>query len=613
MGRRKGSLLLFILLFSLSISVYGAKLSNVVEVACRRNPNLKMCTAGQDPEDQAHAAAPAMPRQNETVETSESLDEPPRSLHQQPSKLSRSQYLHLRALAAQIAKVPGNPFVEQVRKDEDLVEFAEEDDDDRSFVNNQHRGGGSFVRSIDNSDSGTRVQEYCGKYQENYKYYCHSSIERNARVRETLYKFCPSYESNCPDKAREVADDSRPPAPGEPNNPFGAGSTRSTQSQQPESGGGGEAGFPDVQALPKHLGVPCTPDCDIRVHRHCTPECKCDFLYPLVQKFCNPPPLPLFLSTCRLWYNGCPKYERYHYASQFIYSKAEKGKVVSGTVRPANGAPPPVGGFGGAGPGFGGFGGALAALAKAKARGSTSQAEKFEPRTSSRADRHRPRQDPFDDYQPRSSGSRKENQRSRAKGASFRNENYRQDEGDLSAWSPQDQPGGSGSRKEDHRPRAKGALFRDENYRQDEGDLSAGSPQDRTSEQPKSRPRALQGNFPVVPDDAAFQARGAGVPSGFHQFDGLTDSQGVLHRPRSRSPFTKPGLWEPNPDNPHNRDHANKWYYHPDSVTADWLNGQVNWGRHWAVPAAGVGGTDGYSTLHFPTIGTFFNIADDYD
>ncbi|KHJ97301.1 hypothetical protein OESDEN_02723, partial [Oesophagostomum dentatum] len=72
-------------------------------------------------------------------------------------------------------------------------------------------------------------------------------------------------------------------------------------------------------------------------------------------------------------------------------------------------------------------------------------------------------------------------------------------------------------------------------------------------------------------------------------------------------------LWEPNPDNPHNRDHANKWYYHPQSVNVDWLNGQLAWGAHWAVPAALVGGTDGFSAVHFPTVGNFFNIPDDYD
>ncbi|KAK6027121.1 hypothetical protein OSTOST_06853 [Ostertagia ostertagi] len=138
-----------------------------------------------------------------------------------------------------------------------------------------------------------------------------------------------------------------------------------------------------------------------------------------------------------------------------------------------------------------------------------------------------------------------------------------------------------------------------------------GGNQDRggNSEQ---RPRAQQAAIvPVVPSDAVLEAENT-----FKRFDGFTDSAGVLRRPRSRSPFSKPGLWEPNPDNPHNRDHANKYFYAPRSVSADWLNGQVrqSHGRaHWAVPAAQVGGTDGFSTVHFPTIGSFLNIPDDYD
>lgn len=101
--------------------------------------------------------------------------------------------------------------------------------------------------------------------------------------------------------------------------------------------------------------------------------------------------------------------------------------------------------------------------------------------------------------------------------------------------------------------------------------------------------------------------------SSVHDFDQFSNSRGQVLRARSRSPFSKPGLWEPNPDDPHNRDHANKWYYRPESVGVDWLSGQIQWGAHWAVPAAGVGGTDGFSAVHFPTIGNFFNIADDYD
>lgn len=111
---------------------------------------------------------------------------------------------------------------------------------------------------------------------------------------------------------------------------------------------------------------------------------------------------------------------------------------------------------------------------------------------------------------------------------------------------------------------------------------------------------------PIVPSDSVFS-------NAISQYGAFTDSGGVLHRPRSRSPFTKPGLWEANPDNPHNRDHANKYWYRPESVNIDWLSGQLAWGAHYAVPAAGVGGTDGFSTVHFPTIGTFLNIPDDYD
>ncbi|CAJ0939912.1 unnamed protein product, partial [Mesorhabditis belari] len=121
-------------------------------------------------------------------------------------------------------------------------------------------------------------------------------------------------------------------------------------------------------------------------------------------------------------------------------------------------------------------------------------------------------------------------------------------------------------------------------------------------------PKAHQGQIPIIPSDAAY-----GSGDAFKDFDQFTDSRGLAHRPRSRSPWSKPGLWEPNPDDPHNRDHANKFYYQPTSVTADWVNGQLAWNGHWAVPAAGVGGSNGYSVAHFPSLGHFLNIPDDYD
>ena len=73
------------------------------------------------------------------------------------------------------------------------------------------------------------------------------------------------------------------------------------------------------------------------------------------------------------------------------------------------------------------------------------------------------------------------------------------------------------------------------------------------------------------------------------------------------------GLWEANPADPHSRDQANKFYYQPNSVQVDWDHGQTAWGSHWAVPAAGVGGTDNFKGVQFPSFGKFLGIEDDYD
>uniref|UniRef100_A0A0K0DJJ8 Transmembrane protein n=1 Tax=Angiostrongylus cantonensis TaxID=6313 RepID=A0A0K0DJJ8_ANGCA len=243
----------------------------------------------------------------------------------------------------------------------------------------------------------------------------------------------------------------------------------------------------------------------------------------ILSKFC-----PTYKKVCpnkqiTLWYNGCPKYAQYHYASQYIYSKAEKGKTIPGLATNTN-------------------------------------------------------------------------------------------QYNIPIVPPSGATAGVPTSKKLHSDEAINSLTSDlTNTYRDPASVLSRAHQVRT--------------FPVVPSDSAFGAADSfKVKLSFLQkttievskitvvkFDGLTDSAGVLHRPRSRSPFTKPGLWEPNPDNPHNRDHSNKFYYYPSSVSADWLNGQIAWGAHWAVPASGVGGTDGFSTLHFPTIGTFLNIPDDYD
>ncbi|TKR82373.1 hypothetical protein L596_016110 [Steinernema carpocapsae] len=198
------------------------------------------------------------------------------------------------------------------------------------------------------------VTEYCKKYRKHNSYFCQKAMLSKAS--DNLKQFCDSYTSNCGDFLATAAGS----AGGEeetPSFPSGGSSGGSDEAAPgnpfeglPGVGGGGGGGKSGTSTIfekfqsqgPKPLienkelerlkkKRPCTADCDPRIWKHCTHDCKCDHDYPYVQKFCNPPPLPMFLMTCRLWYALCPKYEAYHYASQFIYSKAEKGKVLPGT------------------------------------------------------------------------------------------------------------------------------------------------------------------------------------------------------------------------------------------------------------------------------------------
>ncbi|KAK0406555.1 hypothetical protein QR680_018644 [Steinernema hermaphroditum] len=187
------------------------------------------------------------------------------------------------------------------------------------------------------------VTLYCRKYRKHSSYYCQKQLL--ARASDNLIQFCESYSSNCKDYLATAASSTG-------DEDFFGAEVRTTPapsggggifSQFQKPGGSGADIFSRFQKRgPKPLAEdkalellkkkrPCTADCDQRIWKHCTHDCKCDHDYPYVQRFCNPPPLPMFLMTCRLWYALCPKYEIYHYASQFIYSKAEKGKVLPGT------------------------------------------------------------------------------------------------------------------------------------------------------------------------------------------------------------------------------------------------------------------------------------------
>ncbi|VDO22056.1 unnamed protein product [Haemonchus placei] len=345
------------------------------------------------------------------------------------------------------------------------------------------------------------VEAYCNEYEEHFAFYCigESNDNNNDEKAKVISKFCPTYKKACPNKSitktasideaftRKVS--------------IKAPEEESDESDEITSSEEEDLERRDAMLEEIKRRIPCTPFCDEKVYPHCTQECKCDYSYPSVQNFCNPPPLPFFLNVCRLWYYMCPKYERYHYASQYIYSKAEKGKHVPG------------------------------------------------PRTTN--------PNPFN------------------------------------IPSPPGHPhiGPEGPESEGEEARAEGTRNRAINSQTAEPMTSAKDRWTAASFDPTNRS-----------GDDTFQAISA-----------LSDRYGIHHRARSRSPFTKPGLWEPNPDNPHNRDHANKWFYKPYSTTADWLNGEVASGGHWAVPAAGVGGTNFYEGVFFPSLGTFLNINDDYD
>ncbi|KAF1763661.1 hypothetical protein GCK72_011928 [Caenorhabditis remanei] len=424
-----------------------------------------------------------------------------------------------------------------------------------SFLGNEGGSERSQEGASSSSDDKTYLykgskKEYCEKFSVNYEYYCKGPIE-NAEI---FTKFCPSYKKAC---VKNQA----------PANPFSA------SKGQIKVSSGGDSDFPDVdhpkegrskssrRRSRKLKKRPCSADCDERIFPHCTKECKCDYDYPAVQKFCNPPPLPMFLNTCRLWYYGCPKYEQYHYASQFIYSKAEKGKVLEG------------------------------------------------PKTQTTFQLLAPSGETLP-YKP----------------ARFKRET------DMVLWPKE--PEIESMDNNNNNPIMGNATvdFSMDEKAVEDGDkmvqlkngttihLVAAPP---LPKQNKAKDQVLKDSKPAVPNLPRIKKTtgGEAVPvysdsvfsNALAQYNSLTDSRGILHRPRSRSPFTKPGLWEPNPDDPHNRDHANKYYYRPESVNVDWLQGQIAYGAHWAVPAAGVGGTDGFSAIHFPSLGTFLNIPDDYD
>uniref|UniRef100_A0A0N5B6K1 Conserved secreted protein n=1 Tax=Strongyloides papillosus TaxID=174720 RepID=A0A0N5B6K1_STREA len=521
----------------------------LIQIACKRNPKLHFCKKDE--------ASHASNNEGKTLKKKSS------SLSRAINQLANSQEPHFRIFGEKLKELKNNPFKDDVVPISDSsfdlepentspdtrsgLRLGGKEDEERfsALMKERKTSGenGEVGAEIDHTghvhkpeDAGFFIPEagpaapslpdaeetekglevYCKRYEENYVYYCRTKNIEQSTVQSTLYKFCPSYEANCPEKAQEYHASTPTHATPKELEVF--------EKLTHATGPGIEKFDPERERLLKMY--PCTPNCDVRIHKHCTVECKCDYIYPVVQKFCNPPPVPFFLNTCKIWYHGCPKYLQYFYSSQYIHSKAEKGKVWNGPMM-------------------------------------------MQPQTQAPVEEMPILPDPFDvehNHPMVERGSKT------FEGRKILNQKLQE----------------------------KKAL-----------DDPFNSIETRGSEKfkPITRSRTSKAKAFQVPAVAGDSFQG----NDFHRYDPLTDIHGISHEKHSRSPFSKPGLWTANPDNPHNRDHANKYWYHPQSVQADWLNGQVAWGAHWAVPAFGVGGTDGFSTVHFPSIGNFFDIPDDYD
>uniref|UniRef100_A0A8R1HZR9 Uncharacterized protein n=1 Tax=Caenorhabditis japonica TaxID=281687 RepID=A0A8R1HZR9_CAEJA len=656
-------------------------------------------------------------------------------------------------IARAVKRVKRNPFSTDEGRSSSDSDLRQKEEDGGDEDSNDGEGGASSKPETFQGSAG----DYCDKFEQHFSYFCVGEVDQSDQNAYVIKKFCPSYKTACKHKAvtssvsltswptdpfaKQITVTSRP-IPSETR-------TRTSHRRRYSDEDSDSSEDEEIYYAELRKRYPCKPDCDRRIFAHCTEECKCDYIYPIVQRFCNPPPMPLFLNTCRLWYHGCPKYERYHYSSQFVYSKAEKGKVLrkstisfdtkkpvisAGTpqqnpINPYNlPQPAPLRNR------------ALALAPIRRQKRSTSDHEDdlvvpppvpngFKSKTSFSEDETTTRTAAVEadrdvsltapqsrailaNYQSELKSQEKKKRRSRRKKLR-RRRRYRQrfdgfdkdfEVKSTTARPPtprelwralkqlngltsgpgavglksspatlkggrNEQQGGldgllasvtQAQREKEETARQWAAVATDprqltedivsaatsigapeksdqqtntieESATQTEADFNKIKPRTIGSaaattavvdEEPagdgapkkasSGRAKAHQGNIPILPSDASFAARGGGDDT-FRAFDGLSDSRGLVHTPRSRSPFTKPGLWEPNPADPHSRDPANKYWYHPESVGVDWLNGQVQWGGHWAVPAAGTGGTAGMSAVHFPTIGSFLNIPDDYD
>lgn len=137
-------------------------------------------------------------------------------------------------------------------------------------------------------------EDYCNKYEQRYGFFCKGEPGAGSDP-YTVASFCPSFEAACV--------------------------TSKTNMEQKRN------------LLSPNNESPCRPDCNRKIHPHCTPLCKCEYLFPLVKRHCRSP-YPFFRDTCklenfvfyhfrfRLWYRSCPKFDQFR--NEVLYETTEK-------------------------------------------------------------------------------------------------------------------------------------------------------------------------------------------------------------------------------------------------------------------------------------------------
>ncbi|CAA82370.2 Delta and osm-11 homolog protein 1 [Caenorhabditis elegans] len=142
------------------------------------------------------------------------------------------------------------------------------------------------------------VGEYCATFHENYVYYCRGiwtaeKLLEHRSIMKKIGKFCPSYKSACVTRTRIDPEEER---------------ERKEDHKKELTDDVGDMAFDDLMRKLEKI-VPCRPNCNVSVHPHCTRQCKCEYEYHRMQKWCKPPRIEeRFKYFCRIWYMSCSTY-----------------------------------------------------------------------------------------------------------------------------------------------------------------------------------------------------------------------------------------------------------------------------------------------------------------